>query len=167
MERLTQKTGNGFAIKLNNPKNEKEARDQLMKMFAVVVNKLAAYEDTELEPDEIKKLKKENYQTPNGSEAKTKYINAEMLISELEARCMPIFEIGISGVLGDNMSIKDVIEQMPAANVQEEVRCGRWRKIQNYALCTYCQHKVNWGSKDFLSPFCPSCGAKMDGDSNG
>lgn len=57
MERLTQKTKKGFVIKLNNPQNEKEARDQLVKMFAAVVNKLAAYEDTGLEPEEIKKLK--------------------------------------------------------------------------------------------------------------
>ena len=57
MERLTQKTEKGFVIKLNNPKNEKEAKDQLMKMFAAVVNKLAAYEDTGLEHEEIKKLK--------------------------------------------------------------------------------------------------------------
>ena len=54
MERLTQKTEKGFVIKLNNPKNEKEAKDQLMKMFAAVVNKLAAYEDAGLEPEEIK-----------------------------------------------------------------------------------------------------------------
>ena len=58
MERLTQKTEKGFVIKLNNPKNEKEAKDQLMKMFAVAVNKLAAYEDTGLEPEEIKENEK-------------------------------------------------------------------------------------------------------------
>lgn len=58
MERLTQKTEKGFVIKLNNPKNEKEAKDQLMKMFAAVVNKLAAYEDTGLEPEEIKENEK-------------------------------------------------------------------------------------------------------------
>lgn len=58
MKRMTQKTENGFAIKLNDPQNEKEARDQLMKMFAVAVNKLAAYEDTGLEPEEIKENEK-------------------------------------------------------------------------------------------------------------
>lgn len=58
MKRMTQKTEKGFVIKLNNPKNEKEAKDQLMKMFAVAVNKLAAYEDTGLEPEEIKENEK-------------------------------------------------------------------------------------------------------------
>lgn len=51
--------------------------------------------------------------------------------------------------------------QTPAADVVE-VKHGRWKKIQNYALCSNCKHEVNWGCKDFLSPYCPKCGAKMD-----
>lgn len=43
-----------------------------------------------------------------------------------------------------------------------EVRHGKWKKIQNYALCSNCKHEVNWGCKDFLSPYCPNCGTKMD-----
>ena len=43
---------------------------------------------------------------------------------------------------------------------------AKWKKIQNYAMCSECGHKVNWGSKDFLSPYCPHCGAKMKGKEN-
>lgn len=45
----------------------------------------------------------------------------------------------------------------------EIVKHGKWRKIQNFAQCSECMHEVNWGSKDFLSPYCPNCGAKMGG----
>ena len=47
------------------------------------------------------------------------------------------------------------------------VRHGRWINIQNYAKCSICKHEVNWGSNDFCSPYCPKCGAKMDGGNNG
>lgn len=40
---------------------------------------------------------------------------------------------------------------------------GHWIKIQNCARCSECRHEVNWGSKDFLSTYCPNCGARMDG----
>lgn len=95
-----------------------------------------------------------------------KYIDTEELIQTLEASCMPIHEKGISGNLGDNKSIADVINNQSVADV-EPVKCGRWIKIQYYALCSLCRHEVNWLSNDFLSPYCPNCGARMDGDSNG
>lgn len=55
----------------------------------------------------------------------------------------------------------DRIKAQPTADVQE-VRHGKWRKVQNYALCTCCKHEVNWGNDDYLSPYCPNCGTKMD-----
>lgn len=54
-----------------------------------------------------------------------------------------------------------IIKNQPTAVVQE-VRHGKWRKVQNYALCTCCKHEVNWGNDDYLSPYCPNCGTKMD-----
>lgn len=39
----------------------------------------------------------------------TKYIDADNLINELSAACMPIYEKGITGILGDNSSIADTI----------------------------------------------------------
>ena len=37
----------------------------------------------------------------------TKYIDADNLINELSAACMPIYKKGITGILGDNSSIAD------------------------------------------------------------
>lgn len=57
--------------------------------------------------------------------------------------------------------VLEIISNQPTADVQE-VRHGKWRKVQNYALCTCCKHEVNWCNDDYLSPYCPNCGAKMD-----
>lgn len=53
------------------------------------------------------------------------YIDAKSLINELSAACMPIYEKGITGILGDNSSIADIINEQPAVDVQE-VKHGRW-----------------------------------------
>lgn len=47
IERLTIITPKGAALKLDNPKNEKEARKQLMDKYKIAVDKLAYYEDLE------------------------------------------------------------------------------------------------------------------------
>ena len=57
-----------------------------------------------------------------------KFIDVEILIDELSASCMPIFEKGISGILGDEQSIADVIREQPAADVQE-VR--HWTSVED------------------------------------
>ena len=54
-----------------------------------------------------------------------RYIDADNLISELSAACMPIYEKGITGILGDNSSIADIINEQPTADVQE-VKRGEW-----------------------------------------
>lgn len=53
------------------------------------------------------------------------YIDAKSLIDELSAACMPIYEKGITGILGDNSSIADIINEQPAVDVQE-VKHGCW-----------------------------------------
>ena len=53
MERLTEKTETGAALKLNAPRTEQEARDQLMAAYEVAINRLAAYEDTGITPEQI------------------------------------------------------------------------------------------------------------------
>ena len=45
-----------------------------------------------------------------------RYIDAAELINELSAAGMPIFEKGITGILGDNSSIADIINEQPAAD---------------------------------------------------
>lgn len=45
MERLTIKEKNGYALKLNNPQSDSEAREQLMAQYIIAVNKLAQLEN--------------------------------------------------------------------------------------------------------------------------
>ena len=94
-----------------------------------------------------------------------KFIDVEMLIDELSASCMPIFEKGISGILGDEQSIADVIREQPSADVQE-VRHGYWKKEKNDVLthwhCTVCE-KCYYLDKPKDAFYCPHCGARMDG----
>ena len=47
MDRLTMRTENGAALKLDNPQNEAEARKQLHDKYLIAVEKLAHYEDLE------------------------------------------------------------------------------------------------------------------------
>lgn len=53
MNRLTKRTQKGAALKLDNPRTEKEARKQLHDKYLLAIEKLAAYEDTGLTPEEI------------------------------------------------------------------------------------------------------------------
>lgn len=47
MGRLTSRTENGAALKLDNPQNEAEARKQLHDKYLIAIDKLAHYEDLE------------------------------------------------------------------------------------------------------------------------
>lgn len=53
MNRLTKRTQKGAALKLDNPKTEKEAIKQLHDKYLLAIEKLAAYEDTGITPEEI------------------------------------------------------------------------------------------------------------------
>lgn len=97
-----------------------------------------------------------------------RYINADNLINELSAACMPIYEKGITGILGDNSSIADIINEQPTADVQE-VKHGDWQNkyrsgttIKEGVVSSCCDM---WNNRK--SQFCPNCGARMKGDSNG
>jgi len=59
MERLTENTPKGAVLKLDSPKSDMEAREQLMAVYPIAMNKLAAYEDSGLSPEEIVGLQTE------------------------------------------------------------------------------------------------------------
>ena len=61
------------------------------------------------------------------------------------------------------------IMEMPAADVVE-VKHGEWHLLYNCAnegvYCSVCHKKVyktDYANQKIKSPFCPNCGAKMDG----
>lgn len=105
-----------------------------------------------------------------------KYIDADNLINELSAACMPIYEKGITGILGDNSSIADIINGQPTADVQE-ARHGKWEstELMYENGCTRCSEcKTEYYASDLeeicgdtFPIYCPLCGARMDGVANG
>ena len=102
-----------------------------------------------------------------------RYIDADDLINELSAACMPIYEKGITGILGDNSSIADIINEQPTADVQK-VKRGYWKfnqqsKMVASFICSECQAGFyNFGKSKILdpTPYCPCCGARMEGDND-
>lgn len=106
----------------------------------------------------------------------SRYIDADNLINELSAACMPIYEKGITGILGDNSSIADIINEQPTADVQE-ARHGKWEstELMYENGCTRCSEcKTEYYASDLeeicgdtFPTYCPLCGARMDGDGNG
>ena len=99
----------------------------------------------------------------------TKYIDADNLINELSAACMPIYEKGITGILGDNSSIADIINEQPTADVQE-VKRGTWENTNppNQLRCNNCEiiHFIAQYPHGEIN-YCPNCGTRMDGVANG
>lgn len=99
----------------------------------------------------------------------SRYIDADNLINELSAACMPIYEKGITGILGDNSSIADIINEQPTADVQE-VKRGYWiperdpdegNRIQCYH-CSVCDDDFHYIGAFVATKYCPNCGARMD-----
>ena len=77
-----------------------------------------------------------------------RYIDADNLISELSAACMPIYEKGITGILGDNSSImltkkKKNKKNYKGENAMSETVSGEeLEKINGYAREPLTEDKV-------------------------
>lgn len=93
-------------------------------------------------------------------------------ISRKLALCAIFMRIGITTVPPTICAVyeeaMDAVNKLPAADVAM-VAHGRWgtgrfnSEAGNYEeQCTLCQ---NW-SKEYQKPYCPNCGAKMDGGSD-
>ena len=58
-----------------------------------------------------------------------------------------------------------IVESAPAVDA-EPVKHGRWvHDINNLYGCSECLGRETMSHKK-LKPYCPNCGAKMDGDAN-
>lgn len=87
---------------------------------------------------------------------------------------MPIYEKGITGILGDNSSIADIINEQPTADVQE-VKHGEWFKPSNDPvdskqwICSECKGltETAYYCGHCYYNYCPNCGTRMDGVANG
>lgn len=71
---------------------------------------------------------------------------------------------------GRYFDVKYDIENFPAADVSPVVH-GRWIEDHDYLKCPECGVMVKWDFTFFDDigdwNYCPACGAKMDGDSDG
>ncbi len=102
-------------------------------------------------------------------------IDADNLLIEMEAGCIPIHEKGISGITGDESCIKDYIDNAPTVDA-EPVKYGKWLIDEDRVLQpnkdgtfsvgnTYTCFECNWkcSCEDKLNfSYCPNCGAKME-----
>lgn len=71
---------------------------------------------------------------------------------------------GITGILGDNSSIADIINEQPTADVQE-VKHGYWKSQKQsgfYRLADY-ECSICGYDNDETPDYCAFCGAKMEG----
>lgn len=87
----------------------------------------------------------------------SRYIDAEQFICELDgSECLDTER--------DYDEIAKRLEECETADVQE-IKHGIWIKEEKSVLyvCSSCGERVY---RDYYK-FCPNCGAKMDGDTNG
>lgn len=79
----------------------------------------------------------------------------------------------------DKYYIATIIQALPAADVAP-VRHGRWVTKKDacgrdHTICSVCETKIQWIDRRGVilsvdmqtAPYCPNCGARMDGDNDG
>jgi hypothetical protein len=100
-----------------------------------------------------------------GGVTMTDYIPREAVIDCIDKAYDPGYDLGYCV---DNDMFKDMIKEIPAADVQPVVH-GKWidKKKKTYGMQTFCsacgQHSGIGGiESNRHKPYCPNCGAKMD-----
>lgn len=97
----------------------------------------------------------------------TEYIEREAALREIERR--ETFMVGDKYISVDSM--KTFIKNRPAADVAPVVH-GRWeRDADGDWYCTNCDEVVaiceSGRERTYRKPYCPNCGAMMDGGGTG
>lgn len=65
----------------------------------------------------------------------------------------------------DRVDIVHKINEMPTI---EERKTGKWIGVTpmvDTLMCSECEYNII--NKEFKTPYCPNCGAKMEGEQNG
>ena len=71
------------------------------------------------------------------------YIDAEDLIKNMEAGCIPIHEKGISGILGDESCIKDYIDKAVRVDLVQAIDFRNLQKRFNHLLLSDFIHEYD------------------------
>lgn len=98
------------------------------------------------------------------------YIERKKAIELIQPHVKPQTVYG-EGYLQAIEHATDILELMPAADVQS-VKHGRWSECytdsRHYSgICSVCCKASIKSLAESLYAFCPKCGARMDGDTNG
>lgn len=98
-------------------------------------------------------------------------ISRTVLIDELMAGCMPLDLPGLSGVTGDELTIRNYIDSAPSVDAVPVVH-GMWiTNKYGETVCSECNDNalqvltgclINRHFESYKSKFCPHCGAKME-----
>lgn len=84
-----------------------------------------------------------------------------------------VFEMKLHGTMVPMVRLLDLKELMPAVDAVP-VKHGKWvmmggmkpREDHHHHQCSVCESyapmQMPYGAREVLSPFCPTCGAKMD-----
>ena len=86
------------------------------------------------------------------------YINKTELLFEMTTSLIPqSMDITMGYAIA-----KDLIRKAPTADVAP-VRHGEWLHKNGEMRCSVCDSKALMDEVYYKSPYCPDCGAKMDG----
>lgn len=88
-----------------------------------------------------------------------RYIDADATIRQLKRSYCTGCE-SLNGMQCRSCNIMDAIDIIDDQEVEDVVPAfhGRWLKHDGKALCSLCDRS----NKQYKSPYCPHCGAKMD-----